>query len=64
MPILSCYVDDDTLRLLRIAADETGRKVEDLAESAIAEATIQFKNSRNGYEAHREKYRKAPRAMP
>lgn len=40
MPILSCYVDDRTLAILKAVSEDTGRTVEDLAESAIAEAAI------------------------
>ena len=46
MPVSSCYVDVQTLRLLRLASEDTGRKVEELAEAAIEGATIEFKNSR------------------
>ena len=38
MPILECYVDDDTLAGLKQVAKDTGRTVEELAEAAIAEA--------------------------
>jgi hypothetical protein len=46
MPIINCYIDDDTLQLLREASDAMGRKVEELAEAAIANAAIDYKNSR------------------
>lgn len=38
--ILNCYVDDRTLAILQRIANETGRTVEDLAESAIAETVL------------------------
>lgn len=41
MPILNCYVDDDTMLSLRRASFHTGRSVENLAEAAIAEAALQ-----------------------
>lgn len=46
MPILQLYVDDDTLRGLREAALETGRQVDELAESAISEAVVTFRRGR------------------
>lgn len=46
MPILQLYVDDETLRGLREAANETGRQVDELAEAAIAEAVVTFKRGR------------------
>lgn len=38
--LLHCYVDDATLEILRRVSAETGREIEELAESAIAEAAI------------------------
>lgn len=38
--ILNCYVDDRTLAILQRVAKDTGRTVEDLAESAIAETAL------------------------
>ncbi|EHM01186.1 hypothetical protein HMPREF9946_02190 [Acetobacteraceae bacterium AT-5844] len=38
MPVLSCYVDENTLAELHATSAETGRTVEDLAEGAIASA--------------------------
>jgi predicted transcriptional regulator len=40
MPVLSCYVDDDTMARLERVSRETGRAVEELAESAISEAAM------------------------
>lgn len=54
MPVISCYVADDILRLLQIASEETGRKVEELAEAAIEGSAIQFKNSRPSRSTRRE----------
>ena len=48
MPALYCYVDEDTLRLLREASAETGRKVEELAEAAKAIPTPMFEKPTNG----------------
>lgn len=39
--ILQVYLDEQTLGTLRRVAVETGRTVEDLAESAVAEAALQ-----------------------
>ncbi len=44
--MLSVYVDDITLARLELAAAESGRKVEDLASFAIAEATLGWAKSR------------------
>jgi hypothetical protein len=63
MPVISCYVDDETLRVLRLASEDTGRKVEELAEAAIEGAAIEYKKIRPRV-AHDLKYRKAPRCMP
>lgn len=38
--ILQCYIDADTEARLKRSAAELGRTVEDLAESAIAEAAL------------------------
>lgn len=35
MPILQCYVDDRTMKILDQAAAQKGRTVEELAEAAI-----------------------------
>lgn len=40
MPMLSIYVDDETMRRLRHSANELQRTVEDLAECAVAEAAL------------------------
>lgn len=40
MPILQCYVDDRTMAILTEYGARNGRKVEDLAECAIAEAAL------------------------
>ncbi len=46
MPILNCYVDDETLKWLERASSDTGRPISELAEAAISEAkTIKFKVS-------------------
>lgn len=49
MPVLNCYVDDDTLKWLEKASAETGRQIAELAEAAIANAAIEFKVSRMDY---------------
>ena len=41
MPILRCYLSDDTLKRLRAVANVVGRDVEDLAECAIEDSAIQ-----------------------
>ncbi len=66
MPMINCYVDDETLSLLEKASAETGREIAELAEAAISNASIEFKVRQLGYgrEAHDAKYRKAPRCMP
>jgi hypothetical protein len=45
MPILQCYVSDETMDLLRrfSAVDSMGRDPTTLAEDAISEAAIQAK---------------------
>ena len=48
MPILQIYVDTDTLARLTIAAAELNRSVDELAESAVAEAAIQAVPKVNG----------------
>jgi hypothetical protein len=48
MSILSCFVDDETMRLLELASFETGRHIHELAEAAISNAAIEFKVSRMG----------------
>ncbi|UPJ43911.1 hypothetical protein IVB40_07530 [Bradyrhizobium sp. 40] len=53
MPILECYVDEATMEQLEAASVELGRKVDELAEAAIAEAAIQFKVSRQLNTSHR-----------
>jgi hypothetical protein len=40
MAVLQCYVDDETLQRLQAASADTGRAVEDLAESAISETAL------------------------
>lgn len=40
MPVLRCYVDDDTMARLEKVSADTGRGVEELAESAISEAAL------------------------
>jgi hypothetical protein len=40
MAILSVYVDDRTLEILKSKSDELGRTIEDLAECAVAEAAL------------------------
>lgn len=41
MPVIQCYVDERTLAILTREAHDRGRTVEELAESAIAEAAIE-----------------------
>jgi hypothetical protein len=48
MPVLSCYVDDRTMHILQRVSTATGRKVEDLAESAISEAALREVPSDSG----------------
>lgn len=43
--VLRCYADDETMKWLEKAAAELGRNVEQLAEAAIENAAIEFKNS-------------------
>lgn len=40
MPILSCYVDDRTLEILRRESVVSGRTIEQLAEAAIESEAI------------------------
>jgi hypothetical protein len=40
MPFLQCHVDEDTMARLQRCASHLQRSVEDLAESAIAEAAL------------------------
>lgn len=40
MPILSIYVDDRTMERLEAVSQTSGRSVEDLAESAVAEEAM------------------------
>lgn len=49
MPVLRCYVDDETMKWLEKASIETGREIDQLAEAAIAQAAIEFKVSRMDY---------------
>jgi hypothetical protein len=46
MPILHCYVDDETLAILKRVAEETDRNPEDVAEAAIAEAALASQRAR------------------
>ncbi len=61
MPVLRCYVDDETFKWLEKASAETGREIDQLAEAAIANAAIEFKVSRMDYgktastESHRQR---------
>lgn len=41
MPILNCYVDEETMKLLKEFSDKHERTVEELAEVAIAEYTLE-----------------------
>lgn len=43
MPVLNCYVDDETLHILEKASAETGRQIVELAEAAISEAAVRYK---------------------
>jgi hypothetical protein len=40
MALIQCSVDDKTMERLKRCAKELGRSIEDLAESAIAEAAL------------------------
>ena len=46
MPVIRCYVDDDTMRILEAASADLGREVDQLAEAAISEAAIRYKVDR------------------
>lgn len=48
MAVLSVYVDDDTMRRLRVAAICLGRPVDELAECAVTEAAMQAVPCMNG----------------
>lgn len=48
MPIIQCYVDDETMKYLERASSELGRRITELAEAAISNAAIEFKVSRMG----------------
>ena len=43
MAILQCYIDNRDLAALRAASLETGRGIEELAESAISEAACNWR---------------------
>jgi hypothetical protein len=43
MPILSIYIDAETLGTLTAAAAHTGRTIEDLAESAVANEAANYR---------------------
>lgn len=49
MPIIRCYVSDETYRLLQEAGKDFNRKVEDMAAAAIENAAIEYKVSQPGY---------------
>ena len=40
MPMLQIYVDEETMRRLKHGANETGRTVEDLAETSVSETAL------------------------
>jgi hypothetical protein len=46
--MLQVYVDADTVHRLGLIANETGRPAEELAESAVAEAALDYFRHRNG----------------
>lgn len=46
--ILQVYVDDDTAHRLGLIAAETGRKIEELAESSVSEAALNYFRGRRG----------------
>lgn len=48
MPVLHCYVDDNTMKRLTVASKVLGRDITELAEAAIAEGTIQSVPCING----------------
>ena len=48
MPVLNCYITDDTLKRLRAVVRVIGRSVEDLAECAIEDSAIQAVPLLNG----------------
>jgi hypothetical protein len=43
MPIINCYVDDETMLWLEKAADEIGRRTDQLAEAAIEDAVVKYR---------------------
>lgn len=46
MTILHCYVDDETLKILEAESALSGRRIDELAEAAIANAAIEAKVTR------------------
>lgn len=48
MPVLQCYVDDDMMKRLKVAAHVTGRDVSELAETALSEGVIRSVPCING----------------
>lgn len=40
---INCYIDEQTLKILEKAAEDLGRTVMDLAESAVSEAAVAYK---------------------
>lgn len=64
MPILSCYVDDAELSTLMQASREMGRTVENLAEAAISEAIIQYRNTLPKRSFENEDTFKSPLGVP
>jgi len=47
MTIITAYIDEATAERLRLIAEETGRRCEDLAESAIAEEALRYFRARS-----------------
>ena len=52
MAILTCYVDEETLKTLTEVSEETGRSIEDLAEAAIAESACDCRRDKMGSKAN------------
>lgn len=54
MPMLNCYVDDETKARLDRASAENGRPIEELAESLIAEGALDWERGQKPHDQQRE----------
>lgn len=54
--VIRVYIDDDTETWLQRAADEHGRSIENLAESAVSEAAVAYKRDKQRTEEAVQKY--------